>query len=336
MRNRIAVLCLAAGLLGILCSGCNSLKTQSSQAKYPVRPITILVPFTAGGSMDQLARALEKIGYKYLGQPLVVVNRPGGGGTIAWNELVSAKPDGYTIGMTAGGIILQSIYGQSKYNYVTALEPIAKITNAPPTMAIIKNEKWHNLQEFIAYAKEHPGEIKYGHSGLGTAMHVAGEMLALEARIQLEQVPFQGDSEAIAALLGNHIDVIFGTATPLKEYVKSGKIEILAVADDHRLADADFQDIPTFKEQGYNVELSNWQCIAAPKDLPPEVKTKLIMLFRETIEDPQFQDNLKSMGYSVEYIGSEDSIREWSLEYKRLAKVIQKTGIAERIAAQRK
>lgn len=324
-------------VLMLITGGCSTAdKRVTSKEQYPVKPITILVPYAAGGTTDIVARTMEKKAIQHLGQPLTVMNKPGGSGTIGLNELVASKPDGYTIGVGTIGMILQPLYGQSKYNYPTALEPLAKVMNTPIIMTVSANSKWNNLSEFIAYAKAHPSEIKYGHNGLGGGVYVAAEMFEKAAGIRMEQVPFRGDPEALAALLGNHVDVTFTLQGTSKEYVKSGKIKILAVAEPQRLKDADFKDVPTFKEQGFDVEFCNWQCIVAPKDMPSFIKNTLANGIKEILNDPEFQENMRSMGFEVDYLGPEDCLKQWAHDNEYLGKVVQETGIAAQVAAQRK
>jgi tripartite-type tricarboxylate transporter receptor subunit TctC len=310
--------------------------TMKADAEYPVKSITVIVPFTAGGMTDILTRAMEKTAAKYFDQPFVIANKPGGAGTIAWNELVKVKPDGYTIGVATIGSVLQPIYGQSKYNYPTALEPIAQFANPPLVMSILPNSKYSSLAEFVEYAKEHPGEIKFGHSGLGAGTHVLAEMFAQAANIKMEQVPFQGSSEEIAALLGGHIDIIVSGTPELKDYVKSNTIKVLAITGSHRSSDGNFSNVPTFKEQGFNVMMDNWHCIAVPKELPPEIKTKLAIGLKNIINDPEYQLAMRKLGIEAEYLGPEDCIKKWAFDSEILTKVVHETGIFERIAAQKK
>lgn len=334
--KKIGVLILA--LVMMMLGGCSSLQSKSSEAiaeKYPTKPITVIVPFAAGGMTDIIARGMEKASVKYFEQPFIVVNKPGGAGTIAWNELAGAKPSGYVIGMVTLGSVLQPIYGQSKYNYPTALEPIAQIANPPIVMSISPNSKYKTVADLVRYAKDHPGEIKFGHTGIGSSLQVLAEMFAQAADIKMEQVPFQGSSEEIAALLGGHIDVIFSGATELREHVKSNKIKVVAIAGSHRINDADFSDVPTFKEQGFDAQISNWQCIAVPKEMPPNIKSKLSEGIRNIINDPDFNKNMKQLGIEVEYLGPEECTKTWAHDYEQLGKIVRITGIAERIAAQR-
>ncbi|WP_094606508.1 tripartite tricarboxylate transporter substrate binding protein [Sporomusa silvacetica] len=311
-------------------------KESSVSEKYPAKPITVIVPYAAGGSFDIIARALEKYGQKYLGQSLVVVNMPGGGATIGMNELAGAKPDGYTIGVVGVGVILQPLYGETRYHYPTALEPLVKIVSSPVLVAALADKPWENLSELVNYAKQHPGEIKVGHSGLGTAVHITGEMLAREAGITIKQVPFRGDSEVIAALLGGHVQLIsvFNPAS-LKEHVKSGTIRILGVAEENRLTLPGFEHVPTFKEQGIDVAFNFWTGIAAPKDMPLAEKARLAAGLREMINDPEFKENMEKLGMSVQYLGPEDFGDRWIADNTKLTKIVKETGIAELIAAQK-
>jgi tripartite-type tricarboxylate transporter receptor subunit TctC len=228
--------------------------------------------------------------------PFIIVNKPGGAGTIAWNELVKAKPDGYTIGVVTLGGILQPIYGQSKYNYATALEPIAQFANPPMVISISTSSKYKTLAKLIEYAKEHPGKVKVGHSGIGSWTHVLAEMFVQSAGIKVEQVPFLGSSEGIAALLGGHIDAIVSGIPEIREYVKSNTINAVAITGSHRINIQDFSDVPTFKEQGYDITTNSRHCIAVPKEMSPEIKNKLSIGLKNIINDPEYQTAMRELG----------------------------------------
>ncbi|WP_093797011.1 Bug family tripartite tricarboxylate transporter substrate binding protein [Sporomusa acidovorans] len=310
-------------------------KEKAVSAKYPVKPITVIVPYTAGGSTDIMVRAMEKTAIKYMDQPLIITNIPGGGGNIGWNELAGANPDGYTLGAVGTGTILQTLYGQTRYHYVTALDPIVQVADFPIVVAVRADQPWQNIGELIEFAKVHPGEIKFGHSGVGLAVHITGEMFAKEADISIVPVPFRGDSEGIAALLGGHIQLLFGTAG-IKEHITSGNVRVLAVASEKRSTIPELKDVPTLKEQGINVTFSIWQGIAAPKTLPTDVKIQLAEIFKKTVNDPEFKNLAEEMGMSVDYIGPQEFSEKWINEYTRLEKVLKETGIVDQIAEQKK
>jgi len=325
--------------MAIIMGGCSMRAKESTvPGSYPTKPITVIVPSAAGGSVDMIARALEKSAQKHLGQPLVVVNMPGGGATIGMNELASAKPDGYTIGIVATSVILQPLIGQTRYHYPTALEPLVNVVSSPVVVATLAEKPWKNLSELVSYAKQHPGEIKFGHSGLGTSVHVTEETFAREAGITIKQVPFRGgESESLAALLGGHVQLI-GVYNPaaIKEHVKSGTIRILGVAEENRLTIPGFEDVPTFKEQGINVAFSFWSGIAAPKGIPLAEKARLAAGLREMINDPDFKENMEKLGMSVQYMGPEEFSARWIEDNAKLTKTVKETGIVELIASQKK
>jgi tripartite-type tricarboxylate transporter receptor subunit TctC len=310
-------------------------QTVTTAGKYPDKPITIIVPYSAGGGMDLVARTLEKLAPKYLGQPLIVVNKPGGSGTIAWNDLTSANPDGYTIGITGVELLMQPLYGSTKYNYPTSLEPLAQIATSSMIVAVKADAPWKNIDDLIEYAKEHPGQLKFGHAGIGSFTHILGEMFGETVNINIEQVPFGGAGETTIALLGGHIQFAITNPMSIKEHVKSGTLRVLAVADGKRLADPVFHNVPTFKEQGVDVGCSYWYGIAAPKELPSEVKTKLVAGLKAIIADPEFQGIMKNIGLQVNYLGPEESAATWLADSQKLGKVVQETGILDRIKAQK-
>ncbi|AJQ28906.1 tripartite tricarboxylate transporter substrate binding protein [Pelosinus fermentans] len=311
-------------------------KTVTETKKYPDKPITLIVPFGVGGGMDLVARLLEKTAPAQLGQPLVILNKPGGTGAIGWNEVVGATPDGYTLGITGIEVLLQPLYGPTKFHYPTALEPLVQISESPMVMAILAEQPWENLDDFIAYAKQHQGKIKFGHSGIGGIGHVAGESFSKAAKLNLEQVPFQSAAEAMTNLLGGHVQVAFLTPALANEFVKSGMVRILGVAGEHRLSNPDFANTPTFKEQGLDVVGSSWFGIAAPKGLPIEVKNKLADGFKAMINDPEFQKNIEQLGLQVTYLDPKESAEKWLKDSQRLTKTVQETGIVEKIKEQKK
>jgi tripartite-type tricarboxylate transporter receptor subunit TctC len=338
IRNKRFFVLLAIFVsMTIIMGGCNmGAKESMVSEKYPEKPITVIVPYVAGGGSDMIARILEKSAQKHLGQPLVVVNMPGGGATIGMNELAAAKPDGYTIGVVATSVILQPLYGQTRYHYPTALEPLVNVVSSPAVVVTLAEKPWKNLSELVSYAKQHPGEIKIGHSGLGTSVHITEEMFAKEAGITIKQVPFRGESEVLAALLGGHVQLMGAyNVAPLKEHVKSGTIRILGVAEENRLTLPGFENVPTFKEQGINVAFNFWNGIAAPKGMPAAEKARLTAGLREMINDPEFKKNMEELGMSVQYLGPEEFSERWIADNIKLTKIVKETGIAELIASQK-
>jgi len=310
-------------------------KAITTNKNFPTKPITLIVPFSAGGGLDVIARALEKMAPKYLGQPLVVVNKPGGAGTIGWNELASASPDGYTLSISAIDLLLQPLYGSTKYHYPTALEPLVQVSTSPWILVVHAEQPWQDVNAVINYAKQHPGDVKFGHTGIGSPSHIIGETFAKASGITLEQVPFRGASEVTVALLGKHIQMGFINPSTVKEQIKNGTLRALATTSEQRLTDPDLAYIPTFKEQGFDLVLTNWYGVASPKGLPPEVKTKLAEGLKAIISDPEFKINVEKLGLQVEYLDPKESAEKWLSDSAHLTKAVQETGIADLIKVQK-
>jgi tripartite-type tricarboxylate transporter receptor subunit TctC len=316
--------------------GCTAIQpTVTTVRKYPEKPITLIVPFSAGGGMDLLARAMEKTATMNLGQPLVIINKTGGGGTIGWNELAGAAPDGYTIGISGVDLIFQSLYGSTKYNYPTALEPLVQVSSSPYVMVVRADQPWQNIDDFIKYVRQNPGQVKIGNSGVGSIAHVLGEMLAHTVGVTLDPVPFRGGSEALTALLGGHIQAIFTSPATIKDHIKNGTLRVLAVPSEQRLADPLFANAPTFKEQGIDIVFSNWMGVAVPKEMPIEIKTKLADGLKAIILDPEFKSKLENIGLQVDYLNPQEFQNKWLDDNQKLSKIVQETGILDRIKEQK-
>ncbi len=338
MGKKTFVWLVAALLIGmIIIGGCTSMQTAKvpDTPKYPDRPITVIVPFSAGSGPDLIARLLEKAAMQHLGQPLVVVNKPGGAGSLGFNELVAAAPDGYTIGISSVELILNPLYGSSKYNYLSALEPLAQATSSISVLVIQANQPWNNVKDVIDYSETNSEKLKFGHQGIGSFSHIVGETFSVAAGSHLEQVPFRGGGETIAALLGGHIQIAFVSPAMAKEHLKNGTLRALAVSDNQRLNDPVFAQVPTFKEQGYDIVFNSWFGIASPKELPPQIKNKLAEGLKSIIATPEFQKSVEAMGYQLDFAGPKEATAKWQDDSKKLTKTVRDTGILELIKTQK-
>nr|WP_092069749.1 tripartite tricarboxylate transporter substrate binding protein [Dendrosporobacter quercicolus]NSL46605.1 tripartite tricarboxylate transporter substrate binding protein [Dendrosporobacter quercicolus DSM 1736] len=320
-----------------LAAGCGTKETPATAAeKYPDKAITLIVPFAAGGSADMMARAMGKSAYKHLGQNVVIKNVPGAGGILGWNELVESGEDGYTLGTVDTSALLQPLYGTTPYHYSSALDPLVQIMELPAIAAVRSDCPWNSLAELVDYAKQHPHAVKFGHSGLGSGNHLAGEMIVLNAGVALDQVPFKGAAESLAALLGGHVQLMFSAAPGIQEHVKSGAVKVIGVGSTKRMSDPLYSNVPTFQEQGIDVVFSFFFGIAAHKGMPKEVKTKLLEGLEKTVNDPEYIENMRKLGMEVNYLGHEEFFQKWLKETRRLTQVVKESGIAEKIAEQRK
>lgn len=330
MRNQvkwvIGMVCVSLLMFGCAKGG----KEETAAAKYPTKPIQMIVPMPAGGASDLAARAMEKVSKDHLGQQLVIVNKPGAGGALGFNDLVESKGDGYTVGLTATNMLLQPLYGGTKHNYPEATEPIAQAVFNNIAVAVSADAPWKTLAELIQYVKQNPGQLKYAHTNVGSLPHVVSYMFMEETGTKMEAVPFQGGADALTAFLGGHVQVNFAQFSEMRNHVKEGKVRILAVASEKRLPN--FPDIPTFKEQGVNIVAATWFGVAAPKGMSEAVKGKLAEGFKNIINDPSFKKMAEDIGYYVEYLGPNEFSAKWKKETEAYGKIIKSSGLGEQMS----
>ncbi len=340
MRGKAILLINSLLAISIMIGGCTSVQTSTvmtpkAAEKYPNKPITIIVPWSAGTASDLTARILEKSALKYLGQSLTVVNKPGGTSTIGLNELAGSNPDGYTIGISTSDLLLQPLFVSTKYNYSTALESLAQITSTPYVMVVQASQPWQSVNDLISYARQHPKQLKSGHGGIGSLTHIIGETFAEKTGIAITQVPFQGSVESTAALLGGHIQVLFTNTAVIKEQVKNGTVRVLAVSGEHRLTDPVFSSAPTFQEQGLDISYSNRIGVAIPKETPIDIKNHLAEGLKVMLADPEVKQSIENIGLQYEYLGPEESQMKWLSDSKELTRIVQETGILDQIKSQK-
>lgn len=314
-------------------SGCGKApSTKSAAEEYPSQQIKVIVPFAAGGGVDLQARALQKVATKHLPKPLVIYNKPGGGGNIGLYELAKSTPDGYTLGLSCPEVIFHSVYGTAKHHYLTALEPIVQISSVPFLLVVHTDSPWNSVEDLIQYGKTTP--LKFATSGIGSISHVMGEVFGKLNHFQTLQVHFKGGNENASMLLGKHVDAIFISPASVKEHIKMGKLKVLASTGPKRMEDPLFANAPTFTELGIDIKFTDWYGIATSKPLPIEIKEKLAENLKEIILDPELKTALEPISAQVEYLGPEESQKKWIQEADRLKRIVVDTGVLEEIKMQ--
>jgi tripartite-type tricarboxylate transporter receptor subunit TctC len=273
--------------------------TSASAENYPSRPITFIVPFSAGGPTDALARILGERMRQTLGQPILVENVTGAGGTIGVGRAVHAAPDGYTlsIGHLGTHVVNGAIYPLN-FDLVKDLEPVAKIASNP-MMLVSKNAiAAKNLKELIAWLKVNDGKVTAGTAGVGSGSHFSGVYFAQLIGTKFQFVPYRGTGPALLDLVAGQIDIIVDQASNSLSQVKSGKIRAYAITADKRLAAA--PDIPTVDEAGlpgFHVEL--WSGIWVPKGTPKDIIAKLNAAIVDALADPAVRKRLEEAGLDI-------------------------------------
>jgi tripartite-type tricarboxylate transporter receptor subunit TctC len=266
---------------------CIALSAESvwAQQNYPARPINFLIGFPAGGATDVCARPLVLTAGKILGQPIVVVNKPGGASAVAVATLKNEKPDGYTIGILGSGAVLSQHMRKVPYDAAKDFTPIMQYAVYLYGLVVKADSPWKTFPEFIDYAKNNPGKIRYSTAGSGSPQHLVMERLALKEKIKWTHIPFQGGSPAIAALLGGHVEAASQT-TEWKAHVESGALRLLAVYGEKRMID--FPNVPTLLELGQEMTAASLISIAGPKGISPQIVETLHGAFKKSMEDPDF------------------------------------------------
>ncbi len=282
MRTRRSFLTAAAGLA--LAPGW--LRAQSGP--FPNRPIRMVVPLPPGGSPDYLSRLLAERLPPVLGQPIVVENKPGAGGTIGREIVARAAPDGYTLGMTESAHVLSASLGAKlPYDPIRDFEPIALTGMIPFVLAVNASFPAQTLNEFIAAARARPGTLTYGTAGIGSPHQFAAELLATMSGVQFVHVPYKGSAGIIPALLANEIGFTIGAVNSLLPHFRSGKLRALGVASSNR--SAVIPDVPTIAEAGplpgYAVDI--WLGVLAPAGTPRPIVERLNVEINRVIGDPQ-------------------------------------------------
>src|SRR5262245_18657689 len=271
-----------------------------SAQDYPTQPIRIIVPFGPGGGSDIVTRIIAESMQKNLGQPFVVENKPGAGGTIG-NELVArSAPDGYTIGiMTAGQIIAAAMTKQMRYDTLTAFDPIAQVGTAGLIIVTRADYPASTAKDLVEAAKANPGKVVFASPGFGATQHLAAELFKLTAGVNMLHVPFRTSPEAITALLGRQVDVLFDTVSAVLGSVQSGQLKGLAVTGKERFPAV--PDVPAAIESGVlpGYDVTTWYGVFGPRGIPPAVVAKLNREITEIIAEPAVRERLTTAGVVV-------------------------------------
>lgn len=291
--------------------------------EFPAKPIELVLPFGPGGSHDLTARAVASVAHQYLGQPLLVVLKPGGGGAVGSQQVIRAKPDGYTL--LFGGTGPNTIFAlvQKAPIGLDQFTPVARINHSPAVFAVRSEAPWKTLREAIDYAKKNPGKFGFANTGPWGAADYPMRLIARAAKIDYNNIPHDGGGPALLAVLGGHADATFGFAPQLTPQIMGGKMRALAVTGTRRLAT--LKSVPTVKEEGYDVDFTMWRAVLAPKGTPQAIVDKLEAAFRKVSEDKSFQALIKQLGDEVDFQGAKEFEATWRHESNVAASVVAGT-----------
>jgi tripartite-type tricarboxylate transporter receptor subunit TctC len=271
----------------------------AQEAAFPHKgPIEITVLFPAGSSADVTARVLADGMAKVLSANVLVMNRPGAGGAIGYKHVAEQKPDGYSLVWNSNSISTTFHSGQLAFDY-RAFDPVARVLVEAPVVAVRTEAKWKTLGELIADAKANPGKITVGNSGAGSHTHISSVALFKAADVEVIDVPFPS-AQTVPSLLGGHVDALVQLPAALSGYIKNGSVRLLAALTTVR--DPALPDVPTAKEQGFNVSVEAWRGIAVPHGTPKPVVETLESAIRKTAQSPEFAQASEKLGVTPAFL----------------------------------
>ena len=315
-----------AMLVGIVAMAA-SVFAAPAMAAFPDKPITVICPWAPGGGTDVLLRALSKEAEKFLGQSITVVNQTGGAGAIGHNAIRAARPDGYTVGMITFELNSLPPQGLVPFTWKN-FDPMMRINSNPAALTVRKDAPYNTVRGFLDYAKAHPDEITIGNSAPGSVWHIAAGLVADKTGIKVKHVPFDGAAPAVTSLVGGHITAVAVSVAEVRGQVQAGNLKILGVMSADR--DKIFPDVPTFKEQGVNVEFYTWRGLGLPKGVPPAIKAKLTDAFKKAMEAPAFKELAAKASLNLAYQDSAEFTKFLDQNYKDVEAVMKSIGLAKK------
>lgn len=295
---------------------------------YPDKPIRLIVPYAVGGSTDQTGRLLAKSLAERLGQPVVVENRAGAGGTIGHDLVAKSAPDGYTLLFSAAGPLTVTPHTYSKLSYdpIASFEPITLVATQPLLLVVNPAVKVASVSDLIREAKAHPGKLTYGSFGTGSAAHLAGEYFKALAKVDMIHVPYKGSGPALVDLEAGQIDLMFDVFSTSAPLVKAGKLRALAITSDTR--SPQLPQVPTVQEAGLpSFKAGTWFGLLAPAGTPAPIIARLSKATNEALQDATLRNTLESQGASVQG-GTPEAFRQFFLaEYAKWGAIVKSAGI---------
>ena len=303
----------------------------SAQSNYPERPIRLIVAFVPGGATDTLARQLNNDLQNVLGQPVVIENRPGAGGYLAWSHVASADPDGYTLLLAENALaISQAIYKKSKspFDPITQYDAISGVAVAPSALLVANNVPAKTVKELVDYSRTVPQKLNFASAGIGSVSHLNFEVFMDRTGMQAVHVPYKGGGQAIGDVLAGHVPMTITSVQASKGLVESNKVKALAVTGSSR--SPAMPDVPTMQEAGVppaDVELRFWFAVFGPKGMPAAVKDKLAQAIAKVMNDPAMRERLAKLDITPDVIPAATLHTKLESEIKNWARFIDAKGI---------
>ena len=319
------------GTLAIACTVLTTAQTAPAQSTYPDKPIHFIVAFVPGGATDTFARQISNDLQEALGQPIVIENRPGAGGYLAWNHVASSDPDGYTLLLAENAVaISQALYKKSKSNFdpITQYDAVAGLAASPSALVVANNVPVKSVKELLAYSKTVPQKMNFASAGVGSVSHLNFEVFMDKTGMQGVHVPYKGGGQAIGDVIAGHVPMTITSVQAVKGLVESGKMKALAVTSPAR--SPALPDVPTMQEAGVSaadVELRFWFAIFGPKGLPDAVKARLFQAVTKVMTDPKVAERLAKLDITPDVISGPAMHAKLESEIKNWTRFVDAKGI---------
>jgi tripartite-type tricarboxylate transporter receptor subunit TctC len=317
------------GLLALSAAALLGGTHEAAAQEWPQRPIRVIVPFGPGGGTDLIGRIVAQSLQEKLGQPVVIENRPGAAGTLGNEAVARADKDGYTLGVMTVGQIIAAVMNKSlRYDALGAFDPVSQVATAGLIIVTRPDFPANDVKDLIAAAKANPGKVSFASPGFGATQHFTGELFRQTAGVDILHVPFRTSPEAIAAVLGKQVDVLFDTISAVLGQVQSGQLKALAVTGKDRFPAV--PNVPAAIESGLlpGYDVTTWYGVFAPRDIPPAVVAKLNKTINEGLAEPAVQERLTKAGVVVRGSTPEEFGKHMEREYARWNAVREAAGIA--------
>lgn len=332
--KRLLTVLLAAGMVALsACSSAGGTATSAGSASsaapaskgdYPSKQVNLIIQAAAGGESDSTGRLIAQTMEQKLGVPVVCSNKTGASGAVAFQYVRTQKADGYTIGICPAEISMVHALGLSDVQ-PSDMDFLGGACETPSAIIVSGKAPYKTLKEFVDYCKSNPGKVVDATSGAGSTMHVGSEVFAQKTGIQLSYTPYDGSGPALTAVMGRHADVAVIGVMAASAGVASGDLRILGILGDER--SSTYPDIPTAKEQGFDVTYTTWVGLYAPKGLPADVKTTLETAVKAGVEAQPYTKFAKERGLTVKYRSADEFTKFVDENFKMYEEMIPKLGI---------
>ena len=319
----------SAACLGLAWLGGRSTMSAHADSTYPIQPVRWIVPYAAGGATDVLSRLICQHLSDRLGQPFIVENKPGAGSNIGTQAVINSPPDGYTLLLTSTANAINASFDPSlTFDFAKGIEPVAGVARIPLVLVVNNSLPIHDVAEFIAYAKANPGKLSIASSGIGTSLHLSGELFKAMAGVQFTHVPYRGSAPGLTDVMAGQIQGMFDNVTSSFEFVRTGKLRALGVTTKER-SDT-LPDVPPISDTLPGYETSSFYGVGAPHDTPTEIVDLLNKNINAALADPVIKQRIAELG-AIPITGNAKQFAAMlDVETERWRKVVEISGQKQR------